>query len=133
MRTVRLVRPWGRPMLPTGGSRPRTPGGSFRTAVSTVFTAPLHYRFSSLGHEFRTRALPDRRQQPRVPRGLPPAGDDRDLARAADERDLRLRLHARQADDRVRPEADDRGLGRGDVGAGRGLLGVQGGPPIAAR
>ena len=60
----------------------------------------------------RSRALPDRRQQPRLPGVLRAAGHDRDLARRADERDLRLRQHAGEDPDRVRAEGDDRRLGR---------------------
>ena len=65
------------------------------------------------------RALPDRRQLPRLPRVLRAARVDRDLDGLADERDLRLRLDAREDPHRVRPEADDRRLGRRHVRAAR--------------
>ena len=66
--------------------------------------------WSVLGARAR-RALPDRRQQPRLPRVLRAARVDRDLDGPADERDLRLRLDAREDPHRVRAEADDRRAG----------------------
>ena len=50
----------------------------------------------------RTRAVPDRREQPRLSRLLRAPGVDRDLQGAAHERDLRLRLDAREDHLRVR-------------------------------
>ena len=79
------------------------------------------------------RALPDRRQQPRLPRVLRAAGLDRDLAGRAHERDLRLREHAREDPHRVRAEGDDRRLGRGHVRARGPLRALQGGAKAAAR
>src|SRR3954464_6800160 len=54
------------------------------------------------------RALPDRRQLARLPGVLRPAGVHRDLHGRADQRDLRLRVDAREAPDRARPEAHGR-------------------------
>ena len=48
-------------------------------------------------------ALPDRRQQPRLPRLLRPARVDRDQRRAADQRDLRPRLDAGENHRRAPP------------------------------
>src|SRR5215216_1197526 len=58
------------------------------------------------------RAVPDRREQPRLPRLLRPARDDLHVQGAADQRDLRLRLDAREDRLRVRGEADAGRLGR---------------------
>ena len=52
-----------------------------------------------------TAPLPDRRPQPRLPRLLRAARVDRDLHRRADQRDLRVRLDARQDRHRVRRAA----------------------------
>ena len=66
------------------------------------------------GHERRQppRAVPDRRELARLPRVLRAPGVDRHLRRAADERDLRLRLDAGEDPHRPRRRADGRGLGR---------------------
>ena len=69
--------------------------------------------------------VPDRRQQPRLPRLLRPPGVDRDRGRAADERDLRVRLDDGQDPDRPLAEGGDRRLGQGLVGARERLRGVQ--------
>ena len=53
---------------------------------------PQLHRLISLDPMADSRALPDRRQQPRLPGVLRPARVDRDLRRPAHERDLRLRL-----------------------------------------
>ena len=71
------------------------------------------------GGQRARRALPDRRQLARLPRVLRAARVDRDVDRLPDQRDLRLRLDAREAADRARAEADDRRLGRGPRDARR--------------
>ena len=78
-------------------------------------------------------AVPDRRQLARLPRVLRAARHDRHLEGRADQRDLRLRLDAREDPDRVRHEADAGGLGRRLVGPRAGLHRVQGRAPLAAR
>ena len=72
------------------------------------------------------RALPHRRQLARVPRVLRAARVDRDVDRLPDERDLRLRLDAREDPHRARHEADRRRLGRRLERAQGGLPRVQG-------
>ena len=62
--------------------------------------------------EHGRRALPDRRQQPRLPGVLRAAGVDRDLDRGAHQRDLRLRLDAGQDPHRLRAQGHGRRLGR---------------------
>ena len=79
------------------------------------------------------RALPDRRQQPRLPRLLRPAGVDRDLRRAADERDLRARLDDGQAAHRPQAAGSRRRLGRGLVRPREDLRGLQGAALLAPR
>ena len=64
----------------------------------------------------RRRALPDRRQLARLPRVLRAPRVDRDRRRAADERDLRLRLDDGQAPGRLRAGHGDRRLGQGMSG-----------------
>ena len=58
------------------------------------------------------RAVPHRRQLARLPGVLRAPRVDRDLGRASHERDLRLRVDAREAADRPRRAADRRRLGR---------------------
>ena len=72
------------------------------------------------------RALPDRRQQPRLPGVLRAARVDRDLHRGAHQRDLRVRVDARQDPHRLRPEGDGRRLGRRLQRPQGGLPRVQG-------
>ena len=81
----------------------------------------------------RRRALPDRRQLACLPRVLRAPRVDRDGGRAADQRDLRLRLDDGQAPGRLRAGHRDRRLGQGHVRAREGVLRVQGGPEVAAR
>ncbi len=64
------------------------------------------------GSGSKLRAVPDRRQQPRLPGVLRAAGGDVDRGRAADERDLRVRVDAGQAVDRAHTGGRDRRLGR---------------------
>ena len=64
-------------------------------------------------------ALPDRRQQPRLPRLLRPARVDRDQRRAADQRDLRPRLDAGENHRRAPSAGRRRRLGRRHVAAAR--------------
>ena len=78
-------------------------------------------------------AVPDRRQQPRLPRLLRAPGVDRDLQGAAHERDLRVRVDAREDPHRVRRQAHARRLGRGHVGPQGGLRGLQGAARLEAR
>ena len=82
------------------------------------------------------RALPHRRQLARLPRVLRAPRVDRDLDRLPHQRDLRVRLHAREDPHRARHEAHGRGLGRGLLRPQGGLSRVQGRPreaPDAAR
>ena len=79
------------------------------------------------------RAVPDRREQPRLPRVFRASRVDRDLEGAAHERDLRLRLDAREDHLRVRRQAHAGGLGRRHVGPQGGLRGVQGAARLEAR
>src|SRR5215210_2547496 len=106
----------GRFMPPGGGkSRPTRHGGAPVASIGLI-RAPR-------GVE---GAVPHRREQPRLSRLFCPPGVHRDLQGAAHERDLRLRLDAREDHLRVRREAHAGGLGRRDVGAQGGLRGVQG-------
>jgi hypothetical protein len=66
-------------------------------------------------HSHRT-SFPDRRQQPRLPGFLRAPRVDRDLDRRAHERDLRVRVDAREDPDRLRAEGDRGRLGRGGYG-----------------
>ena len=79
-----------------------------------------HVRQRERGRRAARRALPHRRKLARLSRVLRPPRVDRDLHRLSDERDLRVRLDAREAPHRLRQQADRRRLGRG-------LLGPQGG------
>ena len=74
----------------------------------------------------RRRALPDRRQLARLPGVLRAARVDRDVDGLSDERDLRLRVDAREDPHRARHEADGRRVGRGLERAQGGLRRVQG-------
>ena len=78
-------------------------------------------------------AVPDRREQPRLPCLLRPSRVDRHLEGPPHQRDLRLRVDAREDHLRLRRQAHACGLGRRHVGPRGGLRGVQGGPPRAAR
>ena len=79
----------------------------------------------------QSRAVPARRQQPRLPGVLRPAGVDRDLRRAADQRDLRLCVDAGEGDHRAPAGGARRRLGRRDVGAREHLPGIQGASALA--
>ena len=61
------------------------------------------------------RAVPDRRELARLPRVLRAARVDRHLGRPPDQRDLRLRVDAREDPHRLRRGADRRGVGRRHV------------------
>src|SRR5690242_1844536 len=76
--------------------------------------------------------VPDRRSEPRIPGVLRAARVDLDLDRRADERDLRLRLDAREDRHRQRRAADGRRLGCGPFRSGGDLLGVQGRAALAS-
>ncbi len=73
------------------------------------------------GNGRRRRAFPDRRKLARLPGLLRSARVDRDLGRAADQRDLRACLDAGQDHRRAPPGRGGRRLGRGHVRA-RGHL-----------
>ena len=79
------------------------------------------------------RALPDRRQLARLPGVLRAARVDRHVRRPADERDLRLRLDAREDPHRPRRRADGRRLGRGHVRPQGDLRRLQGPALLAPR
>ena len=74
----------------------------------------------------RSSPVPDRRAEPRLPRLLRPAGVDRHLDRRAHERDLRVRLDAREDRHRLRRRPVGGRLGRGHVGAQRAVRRLQG-------
>ena len=83
--------------------------------------------------EHSHRAVPDRRQQPRLPRLLRAARDHCDLARLSHQRDLRLRLDAGEDPRRAWPAPDAGDLGRRVVGTQGGLRRVQGAAQLEAR
>ena len=111
--------------------RPRAACGTESERLTGVTFAFLEIRCR--GGQRARRALPDRRQLARLPGVLRAAGVDRDLDGRADQRDLRLRLDAREAAHRARPEADGRRLGRGLLRAQGDLGRLQGHAPVAAR
>src|SRR5271165_367658 len=79
----------------------------------------------------RAAAVPDRRPEPRLPRLLRAAGVDRDVHGRADQRDLRLRLDAREDPHRVRRLPDGGRVGRGDLGPRRAVRRLQGAAALA--
>ena len=109
---------------PEAGRRgPRGPRGPRRRQLAL---APAHGGRPQ-------RALPDRRQLARLPGVLRAARVDRHLRRPADQRDLRLRLDAREDPHRPRRRAHGRGLGRRDVRPQGDLRRLQGAALLAAR
>src|SRR5215207_1758832 len=90
-------------------------------------------RVSADGVRLPRRGLPHRRQLARLPGLLRSAGEHLDLRRATDQRDLRLRLDAREDHHRPRRAPDAGRVGRRLVGAQGGLPRLQGPTDHATR
>ena len=120
----------------TTRSEPR----SVRSATGAVAVAGIAKRVPAIrsrrGEEGPRRrgrgAVPDRRELARLPGVLRAARVDRDRRRAADERDLRVRVDDGQDPHRPLAEGGDRRLGQGLVGAREGLRRVQVAAQVAA-
>ena len=118
-------------ILPRSGSRfPHR--GTYREPSAAPLRSLQFPPVATSDGDRARRAVPDRRQLARLPRLLRAAGVDRDLDGLPDERDLRLRLDAREDPHRVRPEGDDRRVGPRPLRAQGGLRRLQGAALLAA-
>ena len=119
------------------GARRRTAGPDHRAGRYLAPMSPKTLTGAELqlddGPARDVRALPRRREQPRLPRLLRAARGARDERRLLDERAARLHEHALQAARRLPAEGRRRRLGHAARCTARELLGdLQGGPPADA-